>query len=308
MSKIRVAVIGIGYLGEFHAEKYKANKNAELVAIVDTDRSRRDVVSKKLDVKSYSAYESIINEVDAVSIVVPTNLHYKVASYFISNNKHVLIEKPFASSVSEAKKLKKLASKRDIVLQVGHLERFNKAFVKLKNIVKNPVFIECNRISPFKIRGTEVNVIMDLMIHDLDIVMSLNNSNIKNIQANGASVLTNKTDIANARITFENGCVCNLSASRISDKIERKMRVFQKNSYFSLDYQDCELDSYKKVISGKIKRIEKNKNNFTNNDPLNEEIKSFIECIKKNKSPIVDAVDGIKALQYAIKISNLIKK
>ena len=308
MSKIRVAVIGIGYLGEFHAEKYKANKNAELVAIVDTDRSRRDVVSKKLDVKSYSAYESIINEVDAVSIVVPTNLHYKVASYFISNNKHVLIEKPFASSVSEAKKLKKLASKRDIVLQIGHLERFNKAFVKLKNIVKNPVFIECNRISPFKIRGTEVNVIMDLMIHDLDIVMSLNNSNIKNIQASGASVLTNKTDIANARITFENGCVCNLSASRISEKIERKMRVFQKDSYFSLDYQDCELDSYKKVISGKIKRIEKNKNNFINNDPLNEEIKSFIECIRKSKSPVVDAVDGIKALQYAIKISNLIKK
>ena len=308
MSKIRVAVIGIGYLGEFHAEKYKANKNAELVAIVDTDRSRRDVVSKKLDVKSYSAYESIINEVDAVSIVVPTNLHYKVASYFISNNKHVLIEKPFASSVSEAKKLKKLASKRDIVLQVGHLERFNKAFVKLKNIVKNPVFIECNRISPFKIRGTEVNVVMDLMIHDLDIVMSLNNSNIKNIQANGASVLTNKTDIANARITFENGCVCNLSASRISEKIERKMRVFQKDSYFSLDYQDCELDSYKKVISGKIKRIEKNKNNFINNDPLNEEIKSFIECIKKSKNPVIDAVDGIKALQYAIKISNLIKK
>ena len=308
MSKVRVAVIGIGYLGEFHAQKYQANKNAELVAIVDTDRSRRDVVSKKLDVKSYSSYESIINEVDAVSIVVPTNLHYKVASYFISNNKHVLIEKPFASSVSEAKKLKKLASKRDIVLQVGHLERFNKAFIKLKNIVKNPVFIECNRISPFKIRGTEVNVIMDLMIHDLDIVMSLNNSNIKNIQANGASVLTNKTDIANARITFENGCVCNLSASRISEKIERKMRVFQKDSYFSLDYQDCELYSYKKVISGKIKRIEKNKNNFINNDPLNEEIKSFIECIKKSKNPVIDAVDGIKALQYAIKISNLIKK
>ena len=308
MSKVRVAVIGIGYLGEFHAQKYQANKNAELVAIVDTNRSRRDTISKKLGVKSYSAYKSIINEVDAVSIVVPTNLHYKVASFFISNNKHVLIEKPFASSVSEAKKLKKLASKRDIVLQIGHLERFNKAFVKLKNIVKNPVFIECNRISPFKIRGTEVNVIMDLMIHDLDIVMSLNNSNIRNIQANGASVLTNKTDIANARITFENGCVCNLSASRISDKIERKMRVFQKNSYFSLDYQDCELDYYKKVISGKIKRIEKNKNNFINNDPLNEEIKSFIECIKKNKSPIVDAVDGIKALQYAIKISNLIKK
>ena len=308
MSKVKVAVIGIGYLGEFHAQKYKANKDAELVAIVDTNRLRRDEISRQLGVKSYNNFESVLDKVDAVSIVVPTNLHYKTASYFIKKNKHVLIEKPFASTVSEAKKLKKLASKRNIVLQIGHLERFNKAFMKLKNEVKNPIFIECNRISPFKIRGTEVNVIMDLMIHDLDIVMSLNNSNIKNIQANGASVLTNKTDIANARITFENGCVCNLSASRISEKIERKMRVFQKDSYFSLDYQDCELYSYKKVISGKIKRIEKNKNNFINNDPLNEEIKSFIECIKKSKNPVIDAVDGIKALQYAIKISNLIKK
>ena len=308
MSKVKVAVIGIGYLGEFHAQKYKANKDAELVAIVDTNRLRRDEISRQLGVKSYNNFESVLDKVDAVSIVVPTNLHYKTASYFIKKNKHVLIEKPFASTVSEAKKLKKLASKRNIVLQIGHLERFNKAFMKLKNEVKNPIFIECNRISPFKIRGTEVNVIMDLMIHDLDIVMSLNNSNIKNIQANGASVLTNKTDIANVRITFENGCVCNLSASRISEKIERKMRVFQKNSYFSLDYQDCNLDSYKKVISGKINKIEKNKNNFLNNDPLNEEIKSFIECTKKNKRPVVDAVDGIKALQYAIKISNLIKK
>jgi predicted dehydrogenase len=149
---------------------------------------------------------------------------------------------------------------------------------------------------------------MDLMIHDLDIVMSLNKSNIKSIKASGASVLTDTTDIANARVEFENGCVCNLSASRISDKIERKMRVFQKNSYFSLDYQACKLDSYKKIVVEENKKIEKTRDTFLENDPLNEEVKSFINCIKENKKPLVDAVDGIKALKYAITISNLIKK
>jgi predicted dehydrogenase len=235
-------------------------------------------------------------------------MHYEVADYFIKNNKHILIEKPFASNVAEAEKLEEKARNKDIILQIGHLERFNKAFSKLKDKVNNPLFIECNRISPFKIRGTEVNVVMDLMIHDLDIVMSLNKSNIKSIKASGASVLTDTTDIANARVEFENGCVCNLSASRISDKIERKMRVFQKNSYFSLDYQACKLDSYKKIVVEENKKIEKTRDTFLENDPLNEEIKSFINCIKENKKPLVDAVDGIKALKYAITISNLIKK
>jgi predicted dehydrogenase len=252
--------------------------------------------------------KDVVDKVDAVSIVVPTDMHYEVADYFIKNNKHILIEKPFASNVAEAEKLEEKARDKDIILQIGHLERFNKAFSKLKDKVNNPLFIECNRISPFKIRGTEVNVVMDLMIHDLDIVMSLNKSNIKSIKASGASVLTDTTDIANARVEFENGCVCNLSASRISDKIERKMRVFQKNSYFSLDYQACKLDSYKKIVVEENKKIEKTRDTFLENDPLNEEVKSFINCIKENKKPLVDAVDGIKALKYAITISNLIKK
>jgi predicted dehydrogenase len=308
MNKIKVAVVGIGYLGEFHAEKYKNNKNADLIALVDTDRQRREEVSAKLGIKSYGNIKDVVDKVDAVSIVVPTDMHYEVADYFIKNNKHILIEKPFASNVAEAEKLEEKARDKDIILQIGHLERFNKAFSKLKDKVNNPLFIECNRISPFKIRGTEVNVVMDLMIHDLDIVMSLNKSNIKSIKASGASVLTDTTDIANARVEFENGCVCNLSASRISDKIERKMRVFQKNSYFSLDYQACKLDSYKKIVIEENKKIEKTRDTFSENDPLNEEIKSFINCIKENKKPLVDAVDGIKALKYAITISNLIKK
>jgi len=308
MSKLKIAVIGIGYLGEFHAQKYKANKNADLIGIVDIDESRGIEIARKIGVDFYSDYTSIIDIVDAVSIVVPTNLHYKIAKYFIENGKHVLIEKPFASNVLEAKKLEKLSKNKKVVLQIGHLERFNKAFVVLKNKVKSPLFIECNRISPFKVRGTEVNVIMDLMIHDLDIILSLNKSKVKSIQANGISVLSKTTDIAHARITFENNCVCNLTASRISEKVERKMRLFQKNAYFSLDFQACTLDSYKTIKTNKTKSIEKSKDNFLQNDPLNDEIISFLKCIKNNKKPIVTALDGINALQYAIKISKLIKK
>ena len=307
MSKLKIAVIGIGYLGEFHAQKYKANKNADLIGIVDIDESRGIEIARKIGVDFYSDYTSIIDIVDAVSIVVPTNLHYKIAKYFIENGKHVLIEKPFASNVLEAKKLEKLSKNKKVVLQIGHLERFNKAFVVLKNKVKSPLFIECNRISPFKVRGTEVNVIMDLMIHDLDIILSLNKSKVKSIQANGISVLSKTTDIAHARITFENNCVCNLTASRISEKVERKMRLFQKNAYFSLDFQSCTLDSYKTIKTNKTKSIEKSKDNFLQNDPLNDEIISFLKCIKNNKKPIVTALDGINALQYAIQISKLIK-
>ena len=308
MSKVKIAVIGIGYLGEFHAQKYKANKNADLIGIVDTNKQRSEEISNKIGVKSYNDYKSIINQVDAVSIVVPTNLHYKIAKFFIENKKHVLIEKPFASNTAEARKLKKISEKNKTILQIGHLERFNKAFVELKNKVKNPLFIECNRISPFKIRGTEVDVIMDLMIHDLDIIMSINKSKIKNIQASGISVLTSKTDIANARIVFEDNCVCNLSSSRISDKIERKMRVFQKNSYFSLDYQNSSLGTYKKIKNKNAVSIEKKEKSFPQNDSLKDEIDSFVKCVKNNKKAVVDASDGLNALTYALKISNLIKK
>jgi len=303
-----VAVIGVGYLGEFHAQKYKAIKSVDLVGIVDTDKKRCQEVSKKYGVKPYNNYEDVISEVDAVSIVVPTNLHYKVAKYFLESGKHILVEKPFVTNVTEGLKLEKLSQKRKTIIQVGHIERFNQAFAKLQDTINKPIFIECNRISPFKIRGTEVDVVMDLMIHDIDIIMSLNNSKIKNIQANGASVLTEKTDIANARITFENGCVCNLSASRISGKVERKMRLFQKNSYFSLDYQTSELDSYMTVKSGTNIKIKRSKKYFSKYDSLNEEIKSFIKSIKNKEKPIVSANDGINVLKCATKISNLIKK
>ena len=308
MRKIKVAVIGAGYLGEFHAQKYKNNKNVDLIGIVDINKKRCDEVAKKLKVTAYYSYKEIVDEIDAVSIVVPTNLHYKISKYFIENNKHVLIEKPFTKDIKEARKIKKISEEKKIILQIGHIERFNSAFSKLQTMVKKPLFIECNRISPFKVRGTEVDVIMDLMIHDLDIIMSLNKYKVNNIQAKGINVLTNTTDIANARITFENNCVCNLSSSRISDKVERKMRLFQKNEYFSLDYQNSILDCYKKIKHKKIINIEKKQYKFAKNDSLNKEIESFIKCIKYKKNPIVGANDGLNALKYSIQISKLIKK
>ena len=308
MSRTKVAVIGVGYLGEFHAQKYYESQSADLIGIVDTNEQRCSKISKKINVNTYHNFKDIINYVDAVSIVVPTNLHFKIAKYFIQNKKHVLIEKPFTSNLKEARALKKLSEENNVILQIGHLERFNKAYTKLSEQIKRPMFIECNRISPFKIRGTEVDVIMDLMIHDLDIIISLNNSKIKSIQSNGINVLTSSIDIAHARILFDNGCVCNLSSSRISDKVERKMRVFQKNEYYSLDYQNSILDSYKKVKKDSILSIEKYQEKFSGNDSLKEEIESFLHCINNEKRPIVNADDGINALQYALKISKIIKK
>ena len=308
MSRTKVAVIGVGYLGEFHAQKYYKSQSADLIGIVDTNEQRCSKISKKINVNTYHNFKDIINYVDAVSIVVPTNLHFKIAKYFIQNKKHVLIEKPFTSNLKEARALKKLSEENNVILQIGHLERFNKAYTKLSEQIKRPMFIECNRISPFKIRGTEVDVIMDLMIHDLDIIISLNNSKIKSIQSNGINVLTSSIDIAHARILFDNGCVCNLSSSRISDKVERKMRVFQKNEYYSLDYQNSTLDSYKKVKKDSILSIEKYQEKFSGNDSLKEEIESFLHCINNEKRPIVNADDGINALQYALKISKIIKK
>ncbi len=308
MKKIKVAVIGVGYLGKFHAEKYKINKKVDLVGVVDSNKERRTEISKKLNVLQFSNYKEVLPKVDAVSIAVPTNLHYEIGKIFLENGKHVLLEKPFTSTLAQAKTLGKIADNKKIILQIGHLERFNEAFLKLENIIQRPLFIECNRISPFKIRGTEVDVIMDLMIHDLDIILKLNKSNIKNIQAKGIKVLTNKADIANARITFENGCICNLSSSRISEKVERKTRIFQKNAYFSIDYQTNRLDTYTKESNKSVQSIKRKSYQYENNDSLKKEIESFIDCVKSKKSPIVSSKDGINALKYALQISNKIKR
>lgn len=309
MGKVKIGVVGCGYLGKFHAEKYFSNPKVELTALVDTDSKKFKHFKSFLNVNKYKDYKEIIGIVDAVSIVTPTNTHFKIAKKFIENKKHVFIEKPMVEKVSEAKKLKLLEEKYNVVFQVGHLERFNNTYLKYLDYKDTPLFIESNRISPNKVRGTEVDVVLDLMIHDIDLLQDINKCNIKKINASGISVLTKDIDIANVRLEFENNCVANITASRISNKSERKMRIFQKNGYYSLDFLDNILEIHalnaKKNMVPKIKR---ETYTYPNNDSIRNELDCFVECILKNKKPKVTSSDGQKALSIASKIISLIKK
>ena len=304
-SKIRVGVIGLGYLGKFHFEKYKSNKSVNLTSIVDIDRKNLDLVDSNKVYKTTS-FKDIIEKVDAVSIVTPTVTHFPIAKFFLENKVHVLLEKPMTQSVSEAKKLNMIAKKRRCILQIGHLEQFNPAIRKLKSQLKTPEFIEVHRLCKFNPRATDVDVVLDLMIHDIDIVLSLIDKNIKKISVSGKKVITNLIDIANVRIEFEDNVVANLTASRISTKNERKMRIFLKNAYYSVDF-----------INNELKRLMKNKNDsfkttsfqFKKSDSLNEEIKNFINTCYGREKSMTSGECGLKALIVAKNITrNLLKK
>ena len=304
-SKIRVGVIGLGYLGKFHFEKYSSNKSVKLTSIVDTDKKNLDLVNSKEIYKSTS-YKDIIGKVDAVSIVTPTITHFSIAKFFLDNKVHVLLEKPMTESVTQAKKLNEIAKKTKRILQIGHLEQFNPAIRKLKSLLNEPEFIEVHRLCKFNPRAIDVDVVLDLMIHDIDIVLSLINKNIKKISVSGKKVITNLIDIANVRMEFDDNVVANLTASRISTKNERKMRIFLKNAYYSVDF-----------MSNELKRLMKNKNNsfkttsfqFKKSDSLNEEIKNFINTCHGREKSMTSGECGLKALIIAKKITrNLSKK
>ena len=304
-SKIRVGVIGLGYLGKFHFEKYSSNKSVKLTSIVDIDKKNLDLVNSKEIYKSTS-YKDIIGKVDAVSIVTPTITHFSIAKFFLDNKVHVLLEKPMTESVTQAKKLNEIAKKTKRILQIGHLEQFNPAIRKLKSLLNEPEFIEVHRLCKFNPRAIDVDVVLDLMIHDIDIVLSLIDRNIKKISVSGKKVITNLIDIANVRIEFENNVVANLTASRISTKNERKMRIFLKNAYYSVDF-----------INNELKRLIKDKNNsfkttsfqFRKSDPLNEEIKNFINTCYGREKSMTSGECGLKALTVAKNITrNLSKK
>lgn len=313
MKKIRTAVIGVGYLGKFHAAKYATLPNSELIAVVDSNIEIATNIANQYQIKALPNYRELINQVDAVSIAVPTQHHYEIAKFFLENHIHVLLEKPITVTVDEAENLINLAKKNQCVLQVGHLERFNAAIVTLinENILQKPYFIESNRIAPFKLRGVDVNVILDLMIHDIDIIQSLVNSPIKNIVASGSPVLSKEIDIANARIQFENGCVANVTASRVSMKSERKMRIFQQDSYVAVDFQNTTLTICRKGTAEmfpSIPEILTEERAFQDNDPIRDEIIAFLDAIQTKTSPIVSGEDGKRALEIAIQISQLITK
>lgn len=309
MKKIRTAVVGVGYLGKFHAEKYSFLPNSELVAVCDINRQQCQEIAASHGVTAVYDYHDLLGKVDAVSIAVPTALHYSIAKTFLTNNIHVLVEKPITHTVAEAEELITIAKNNHLILQVGHLERFNCTLQALKNILHTPRFIESYRLAPFKPRGTDVNVVLDLMIHDIDIIQDIVNSSVKRIFANGATVLSNHTDIASARIEFNNGCVANVSASRVSAKVVRKLRIFQHDAYISLDLHNKKLDINRKgqseIFPG-VPELIREEQAFEAGDALRDEIISFLECIVHQKPPIVSGEDGKKALATAIEITRLV--
>lgn len=310
MSKLKCAVIGTGYLGKFHAEKYASLDDCELVAVVDINEEAAKSVADKHGVQVLTDYQSLLGNVDAVSIVVPTSLHFAVSHDFLNTGTHVLVEKPMTVTVEEADELIAIAHKKNVILQVGHLERFNPAVMGLEQMEDKPLFIESHRLSPFNPRANDVSVVLDLMIHDIDIILALVGSEVERIDASGTAVLTQGTDIANARLTFKNGCVANVTASRISMKMERKMRMFRPCSYISVDFQNRVLTKHKtgkKEMFPGIPEIETEESVFENGDALLEEIKHFVNCIKTGENPLVSGEAGKRALETAIEITKLLK-
>ena len=311
MNKLKCAVIGVGYLGSFHAEKYANLSDAELVGVCDIDLKHCKAIAKKYKTTPFNDYKLLIGKVNAVSITTPTTQHYQLAKFFLENNVHVLVEKPITTTVEEAEELIKLANENQLVLQVGHLERFNSVLNYIEPKLENPKFVESIRLSPFKPRGTDVNVILDLMIHDIDIIQYLIRSPIQSIEAIGAPVISADNDITNARIKFENGCIANVTASRVSIKQERKLRIFQPTAYMSLDLHNKEINLYQKgkgkMLAG-IPNIKHEHKVFDKGDAIKAEIIAFLDSIKNKKPAVVSGEDGKKALATAIEITNMVRE
>jgi predicted dehydrogenase len=316
---LNIAVIGAGHLGEFHIKLLKSSKLFNLIGFFDTNKSRVKEIIDKYNI-NFIEIDKISSLVDAVIISTPTSFHYETAVKFLNNKKHVFVEKPITSTIEQANKLIEIKKNNKLIGQVGHVERFNSAFLNIKNAL-NPMFIESHRLSSYPSRGTDVSVVLDLMIHDIDIVLSLVDSKITKISANGTKIISSSPDIANARIEFENGCVANLTSSRLSLKKMRKMRVFQTDSYISLDFDSGSSEIIKiKDFDGKNKyamtihdsegvekeiQIENVKNEKINS--IEEEHKNFYYSIINKEDPIVSFEKGRNALKLAIEILKIIE-
>jgi predicted dehydrogenase len=309
MKKTRVGVIGVGYLGKFHAEKYSHMKNVQLIGVADIDKSRAENVAARLGTRAFTDYRDLLGRVDAVSVVVPTDTHFTVGAEFLNHDADVLIEKPMTASLEQADSLIKIAESNCRILQIGHLERFNPAVIALKDIVHNPMFIEAHRLSIFKDRSTDVSVVLDLMIHDIDIIMNLVKSDIKSIHAAGVPVICGHADIANVRLEFESGCVANVTASRISIKNQRKIRLFQKDTYVSVDFADRGITIIRRDethAGGLIPGMDIRQLSFSEADALEDELTSFIDAVCARKTPVVSGYAGRKALEVALNIMDQI--
>jgi predicted dehydrogenase len=300
---IRVGVIGVGYLGQHHARVFSGLDGVELVGVADVDSRIAGEIGGKFNCGSFSAYTDLIEVCDVLSIVTPTTTHHAIGMDCLKAGKDLFIEKPITERLDEARELIDAAEKNNLILQVGHLERYNPGIVAAREMVADPIFVEAERLSPFLGRGIDVDVTLDLMIHDIDIVMSLVRSEVKEIRATGDSVMTGKIDVAKAWLEFENGCKALITASRLAPEKMRKLRIFQKDSYISVDYQSQEVRRYFKEateISFDVIKPE-------NKEPLKEELSDFITCVQNRKTPMVSGKEAMAALEIVLKINEMLK-
>jgi predicted dehydrogenase len=305
MRKVNVGVVGVGYLGQFHAEKYAGASQAKLVGVVDSDAGRGRHVADRLNTEWFADPAQLIGRVDAVSIVVPTAFHHQVALEFLRRGVHVLLEKPITVTLEQADDLIAAAAEKKVVLQIGHIERFNPAVTSVKPLLKAPRYITAERAAPFTVRCTDVNVVLDLMIHDLDIVCDLAGSEPMNVNAAGASIITNETDIASARIVFHNGCIADVTASRVSDEKKRLLRVFDGDVIYTCDFQAQKTVAARS--SGTVPpELVATVLSSERHDTLNEEIHAFLHSVQTGDRPLVSGIEGRQALALARLITNSI--
>lgn len=305
MGKIRVGVVGVGYLGQFHAEKYANMEGVKLAGVVDIDPPRAKEIAKRCRTQPFFHHSHLFDKVQAVSIAVPTLSHYLITKDFFLQGVDVLLEKPISQTLGEADELIRLAESKGLIFQVGHLERFNGALSALEGMVQSPLYIESHRLSPFPGRGTDVNVVLDLMIHDIDIILSLVSSKVREIDAVGIPILTPHSDIANARIEFENGCRANFTVSRVSKEKIRRTRIFLPNGTLSIDYLNQKVSFTKRVghsRKDKITKIVTEEIPVTKVDSLEAEIHSFLQSVRERKCVRVSGWDGKQALEVALQI------
>ena len=310
-SLLRTAVVGVGYLGRFHAQKYAQLPGSQLIAVADASAEAAARVAQELHVEAVSDYRDLFGRVDAISIAVPTPLHHEIACAALERGIHVLVEKPIATTVAEAQEMVATARKHRRVLQVGHLERFNPAIVSAVQRMTAPRFVESHRLAPFKQRGTDVSVVLDLMIHDIDLIQELVGEPIESIDAVGAQVFSGEIDIVNARIRFKGGCVANTTASRVSMKQERKIRLFQDDAYLSIDMQQKILTVIRKKDAAPVEspaQVSIEEESFDQGDALRDEIAAFLKAIQEGTEPVVTGEDGLRALETAIKIAELVQQ
>lgn len=311
LKKVRVGVVGVGALGQWHAKNYAAISGAELAGVYDIDAGRASEIAMRYNTRTFASIEELAEAVDAASVVVPPSKHFYAAGILLERGAHVLVEKPITESTREAEDIVALAERAGRILQVGHVERFNPVLAYLESILTKPRFIEAHRLAPYPPprpgaapRGTEVSVVLDLMIHDLEIILHLVNSELVHLHAVGVPVLSASEDIANARLSFANGCVANVTASRISPEALRKIRIFQEDAYISLDYRAQSGEIYRKAGA----RIEKQAVPIEKDEPLLRELSSFVECVREREAPRVGGRQAVNALKLAVQIVQKIRE